>query len=151
MTETAQHVTGGCFCGAVRYEAQAYLHSAYYCHCRTCQHMGGEPFEIGIPLVAGSLNFTRGEPRYFQTSDHAKRGFCEICGARISYQPLLPEYQHFTQVLPGSLDRPEDVRPKFHIYIDSQWPWFETADDLPRLRRGEMPDDPVSWSPGQAG
>ena len=153
MTETPQHVTGGCFCGAVRYEAQAYLQSAFYCYCRTCQYMSGQPFVVGVPVVPGSLNFAHGAPRYFQTSDHGKRGFCETCGSRITYQPLNPEYQHFTQVEPGSLDHPEGVRPKLHAFVERRLPWFDTADALPRLRWDEMPEDLVTWSPdpGQGG
>ena len=36
MKDTAKRVTGGCLCGNVRYEAQVFLKSAYYCHCRIC-------------------------------------------------------------------------------------------------------------------
>ena len=147
MTETPKNVTGGCFCGAVRYEVEAFLNSAFYCHCGNCRRLYGQPVAVGVPVVPGTLRFTQGEPRYYQTSDHAKRGFCATCGSRIVYQPLRGEYQHFTQVELGSLNHPEEVRPKVHAFIESRLPWFETADELPRLEWGEMPEDLVSWSP----
>ncbi len=78
----AEKVTGGCFCGAVRYEAEVYLDDAYYCHCRTCQQTTGAPAEVGVLVKPGSLRFTKGEPKYYQTSHFAERGFCSDCGSR---------------------------------------------------------------------
>lgn len=95
MTETAQPVTGGCFCNAVRYEAEAYLDSANLCHCGNCRGLSGAPVDVGVPVVPETLRFTAGEPRYFQTSGHARRGLCQTCGSRFVYHPLRPEYQHF--------------------------------------------------------
>jgi hypothetical protein len=37
MTDLATKITGGCLCGKVRYEAEVYLRSGYFCHCRMCQ------------------------------------------------------------------------------------------------------------------
>jgi hypothetical protein len=39
------------------------------------------------------------------------------------------------QVALGSLDRPEDVRPDDHVWTQSQLPWLEVADELPRFRQ----------------
>ncbi|MBT6110714.1 MAG: hypothetical protein HOH64_11490, partial [Rhodospirillales bacterium] len=36
-----------------------------------------------------------------------------------------------------SLDKPEDVRPKAHTFVDTQLPWFELADELPRVREDD--------------
>ena len=34
-------LTGGCGCGAVRFEIDAPLTAALYCHCTRCQHRTG--------------------------------------------------------------------------------------------------------------
>ena len=49
MGDWAQPVTGGCLCGAVRYEAEVFLQSAYYCHCKSCQKSSGQPAEMARP------------------------------------------------------------------------------------------------------
>ena len=43
MSETGSvlPLTGGCGCGAVRFEVTAPLQSATYCHCRRCQRRTG--------------------------------------------------------------------------------------------------------------
>src|SRR5690606_24542852 len=58
----AEPVTGGCLCGKIRYDAQAYIRDAYYCHCRTCQKTTGAPGEIGVLLVPGTLRYEDAEP-----------------------------------------------------------------------------------------
>ena len=51
MAEKAYKVTGGCLCGAVRYEAEAYIKAAHYCHCRMCQKTSGAPADLVRALL----------------------------------------------------------------------------------------------------
>ena len=111
----AEKVTGGCFCGAVRYEAEVYLHDAYYCHCRICQKWTGAPAEIAVNVKPGSLRFTKGEPKYHPTSHFAERGFCPDCGSRLIWRPLLPEIpEWWVGFSVGSLDHPENAVQRLH-------------------------------------
>lgn len=120
MAEKAHKVTGGCLCGAMRYEAEAYIKAAHYCHCRMCQKSSGAPFEIGVSVKPGSLTFTKGEPAYYESSPFARRGFCRDCGTRLVWEaPTRPEW---TNLSVGTLDHPEEVEPSEHICVDSQVP-----------------------------
>jgi hypothetical protein len=134
MTDEATHVTGGCLCGEVNYEAEAFLKSAYYCHCTQCQKSSGAPAEIGIPVKSGTLKFTKGEPKYFVSSELGKRGFCENCGSRIVWAPNDPANEAWTNISACSLDSPGEVRPKLHSCVDTKLPWYDLADQLPHLR-----------------
>ncbi|MBT4888587.1 MAG: GFA family protein [Rhodospirillales bacterium] len=134
MTDEPVKITGGCLCGEVRFEAQAFLKSGYYCHCKQCQKSSGAPAEIGIPINAGSLTFTKGEPKYYVSSEVGKRGFCNTCGSRLVWRPNDPANDHWTNLSVCSLDNPEDVRPKAHTFVDSQLPWYHLVDNLPRMR-----------------
>ena len=143
----AEKVTGGCFCGAVRYEAEVYLHDAYYCHCRMCQRLTGAPAEVAVFFKPDSLRFTKGEPKYYQTSHFAERGFCSECGSRLMWRPLLPEVPDWWANLPvGSLDNPEDAVPTSHICVESQLPWYKIDDGLPRSGTDEYPELAALWS-----
>jgi len=136
MTDNPVPVTGGCLCGAVRYEAEAFVKSGYYCHCTQCQKSSGAPAEIGIPIKAGTLTFTNGEPKYYVSSEIGKRGFCEHCGSRLVWRPTDPANDSWTNLAVCSLDNSEDARPCRHTYVDTQLPWYELADQLPRHAQG---------------
>jgi hypothetical protein len=141
----SQRVTGGCLCGAVRYEAEAFLQRAYYCHCRDCLKSTGQVVSTGVPVRTGSLRFTKGELKYYNSSEWGRRGFCADCGSRIVWRPRRAEDDWQTNLEAGSLDNPEDVRPRMHIFADRQLPWFEIDDSLPRARADEMERVNESW------
>ena len=60
----ATRVSGGCLCGAVRYDADAFLHNGYICHCTICQRSTGQPAEITVLIKAGTLKYLKAEPKY---------------------------------------------------------------------------------------
>jgi hypothetical protein len=136
-------IEGGCLCGAVRYEADAFLDSAYYCHCKTCQRVSGTPAEVSVPVTPDSVKFSKGAPHYFRSSPFAERGFCPECGSRLLYRMLSGEW---TTVTAGSLDHPEAIHLEKHYCVDSQLPWYKTHDELPRLRSEEIPELVASWA-----
>jgi len=144
MTDKYTPATGGCFCGAVRYEAEVSLHEAYYCHCKACHKLSGTPAQVDVFVKPGTLRFTKEEPRFFQTSPFAKSGFCQHCGSRLVFIPT--EKDDWTSVMVGSLDHPERAVPREHICVESQLPWYKPADDLPRSRSEDDPDLVASWA-----
>ena len=99
--------TGGCYCGAVRYEADGEPVMKARCHCRECQYFtGGEGNDFMAMSVAG-FRFTQGEPKSYTRPDlkgAATRQFCADCGTPIlTKSPALP----VAVILKvGSLDEP---------------------------------------------
>ena len=138
MRDMPKNVTGGCLCGNVRYEAEVFLKSGYYCHCRICQKSTGQPAEITVPIKAGSLTFVKSEPKYYVSSDYGRRGFCEDCGSRLVWKAMDPDNDWLTNVTVGSLDNPAEVRPSNHIYVDTQLPWYQIDEALPKYREEEV-------------
>jgi hypothetical protein len=138
MKEQPKKVTGGCLCGKVRYEAQVFLKSGYYCHCRICQKSSGQPAEIAVQIKAGTLVFTKSEPKYYVSSEHGKRGFCDVCGARLLWQALDPQNDWMTNVTVGSLDNSAEAEPSLHIFVDTKLPWYKSDEQLPKFREAEI-------------
>src|SRR2546423_9224890 len=72
--------TGGCVCGAVRYEVSAKPIMMFNCHCRDCQRTTGGAFTPVVYVPARAFKITKGSPRYYSTPSemggHNKRGFC---------------------------------------------------------------------------
>jgi len=144
MSDEFVPVTGGCLCKAVRYEVDANLDEAFYCHCKTCQKTSGSPAAVGVLVKLETLKFTAEDPKIFQSSPFATRSFCQHCGSRIAW--VSPEKEDWTAVFVGSLDHPERVVPSEHIGVESQLPWYEIADGLPRIRTEDDPDLMNLWA-----
>ncbi len=138
MTE-GEAVTGGCFCGNVRYEARALLKSATYCHCGYCRRTSGAPAEVAVELEPGTLRWLAGEPKFFRTSPFGERGFCGACGSRLIWRLADGSGEDYANVSVGSLDAPERVEPALHQCVESQLPWYRIEDGLPRLRTQDLP------------
>ena len=139
MTEKTMPITGGCLCGAVRYEASEEPTWIAHCHCRMCQRAYGHTSGIFVGFVGvqkRALRFTKGEPKYYKSSAWAERAFCSNCGS-----PLGMRDREGHGVMVGTLDHPEEWPPKeAHSGIESQIPWNTIHDDLPRWRTEDDPD-----------
>ena len=127
----AQHVpvTGGCLCGAVRYESQEPPTEGYYCHCSMCRKHSGNVFGATVRMRGSALRFTKGQPKYYRSSDIARRGFCSECGSPLTFVfDTLPD----TWVSIGSLDHPEDWPltkqatwgQTTHVLADTKISWY---------------------------
>jgi hypothetical protein len=59
----AQTLSGGCACGAVRFECEADPVFMLNCHCRDCQRANGSAYAAILAVPRASMRL-RGEPRY---------------------------------------------------------------------------------------
>ena len=79
-------LTGGCLCGAVRYECSAKPMMTGNCHCRDCQKSSGAPFVTAMAVPASALKIS-GDVKYYEikadSGNAFSRGFCPECGARL--------------------------------------------------------------------
>jgi hypothetical protein len=118
-------MTGGCQCGAVRFAIDGELGRASICHCRMCQKAFGAFYG---PLVsAPGLSWTRGAPKHFQSSNRARRGFCEACGTPLTFEPD----DGPVEVAIGAFDEPAAVRPVIQHDLAARLPWLNEFNDLP--------------------
>ena len=125
-------------CGAIRYEVCRPPLEVYYCHCRVCQRAFGNVVGTWAQCAADSFRITRGEPKFYRSSDIAERGFCSNCGTQVVVMGF--EADEPVAVSLGSLDHPEDLRPEGHFGVESKVPWFDVQDDLPHIRTEDTPD-----------
>lgn len=130
MTET---VTGGCFCGAVRFEVHGPESFACFCHCRSCQHAAGAPVVAWATYSRDSFNVTQGDVHFYNSSPGVTRGICAACGTSISYEHA--DRPGDIDLTLNSLDDPCAPVLKAHIWTEDKQPWLTTGDDLPSYRR----------------
>lgn len=112
---------GGCYCGAVRYEAVGEPTFKAQCHCRECQYITGGGPNLFVMMPADGFRYTKGAPKQFTRSDidnPVTREFCEACGTHMVTRPRMPA----VVVKVGTLDEPALFEgPNVAIYtIDKQ-------------------------------
>ncbi len=130
---------GGCMCGGVRYRATAEPLYVCHCHCVDCRRASGAPLVTWAVFAADDVSFTRGAPKYRESSDRAARGFCPDCGSQITFQ-YHRDREHI-DIAAGTLDDPNAVTPDRHVWDDSRLRWIALTDELPRHSRGSPDDD----------
>jgi hypothetical protein len=136
MTEKTMPITGGCLCGAVRYEAIEPPTEVGICHCRMCQRVSGNAHTVTAVIPAKAFKFTRGAPKFYKSSAWAERGFCAECGSPIIFRDRTETHG----ILVGTFDHPEEWPPTLHVGIEGQISWDIIHDELPRLRSEEHPE-----------
>jgi hypothetical protein len=125
----ATYRSGGCACGAVRYRVRGTPFDECICHCIDCRRASGAPLLAWSTFLTEDVEWI-GEPKIRRSSARARRGFCPECGAQLAfYTDARPQEIDLTL---ASLDEPETVTPKRHLYIKSRIAWIAVADGLPQ-------------------
>ncbi|MBL4645959.1 MAG: aldehyde-activating protein [Hyphomicrobiales bacterium] len=121
-------LTGGCQCGAIRYQLASAPSFPHLCHCRMCQKAYGAPFSALCGIPKKDFKLTRGTPSIFKSSERVERGFCANCGTPLTFAYWDDDGMAISI---GSLDEPEKVPPTVQCCTDSQLSWFATLARLP--------------------
>ena len=129
--ELKMKITGGCYCGEVRYEVSAEPEVCVQCHCRECQYgTGGNPTAY-VSVAEDAFTVTKGEVKEFKRSDienPVRRHFCGNCGTTVSsVTPLRPGS---VIVRAGTLDDPSIYQPQVAIFTKDKQDFHHIADDL---------------------
>ena len=124
-------LSGGCLCGAVRYEFDAApLYPPTLCHCRSCQRASGAHAVAWITVPLASLQYAQGRPASIASSPGVKRGFCSHCGTPLTYwnEARAPEID----ITICTLDDPAVIAPIDHIWTADAVGWECKLAQLPR-------------------
>ena len=78
-------LTGGCLCGALRFEVDGPLRMKGLCLCRTCQVVSGGAGNLFAGVEAQGFRYTKGAPATYRRpeEDAPTREFCGACGVHI--------------------------------------------------------------------
>ena len=134
-------LTGGCHCGAVRYEVTSEPRMQAICHCRDCQQLHGAT-SVSIFVVPRESLRVEGTLNYYErlggSGKKARLGFCPTCGTRLIGMPdMAPE---LVTVSALSLDDPSIFQPQMNVYAASALHWDMIDRNLPTF--DHMPPNP---------
>lgn len=126
---------GGCYCGALRYEAEGEPMMQAQCHCRECQHISGGSPNVFMAMPIPGFRYTKGTPKSFTRADLERpvtREFCAECGSHI-----LARSPGFPAVIlkVGSLDDPSVFTPAMAIFTVDQQAFHHVPAGIPSFER----------------
>lgn len=123
-------IAGGCYCGAVRYEAAGTPFHRTICHCSICRGTTGAPMVAWFSVARDALRFTRGTPVSFASTPEGTRTFCGTCGSQLTFASA--RFPDEIDVTTCTLDDAAAMPPEDHTYARSRLPWGVLDDGLPR-------------------
>ena len=138
-------LTGGCFCGQVRYLITAPAGYTHHCHCSNCRRIHGAAFVTYSMFPRASFRWESGvdDLGAFSTSRGVSRRFCRNCGTHVAGE--MEAFPNVISISTATLDNcewpgspPDDLR---HGWVSSQAPWLQLNDGRPRHEK---------WYPGLA-
>ena len=119
--------TGGCLCGAVRYQVTGPLRAVVACHCSQCRRASGH--HVAATAAARADVDIEGPVAWYESSPGARRGFCPTCGANLFWAGPNPAR---ISIFAGSLDAPTGLRLAGHIFTADKGDYYDIADGLPQ-------------------
>ena len=139
MSEAARRsgpATGGCLCGAVRYEVTGPLRDVLICHCEECRRWGGHVSASSAARKEELVLVQSRGLRWIDSPDsdaHARRGFCGECGSSLFWDPPGRETISITA---GTLDDATGLRIVSHWFVSDAGAYYDLPDDgLPHHER----------------
>ncbi|MDJ0826789.1 MAG: GFA family protein [Rhodobacter sp.] len=129
-------LTGGCYCGAIRYRITARPVFKAQCHCRACQHFSGGGPNYFMLIPPDGFAYIQGRPSRYARPDLPSprtREFCATCGTHLTtIRPHAPEIV----VKVGTLDDPAVYGgPKAAIYTEDMQPFHLIPEGLPAFEK----------------
>jgi hypothetical protein len=136
MNDEAKRHTGGCLCGALRYEAFGEPLGSGHCYCVDCRRASGSGFIPFMGFKAEAVRFT-GESRAFRSKaangGEAVRNRCASCMSLV-FGGERDRTDSYT-IYAGSLDDPSAFHPTIAIFAEGRPPWAVIPEGLKVFER----------------
>ena len=117
---------GSCLCGDITFTAKTAARPPAACHCTQCRKQSGHHW-ASMQVLDADLTI-QGAPRWFASSDTAKRGFCPRCGSFLFWKGTDdPD----TGVSLGALDGLTELRLTRHIFIADKGDYYDIPQEDP--------------------
>ena len=133
--------TGGCLCGAIRFEVNGPSIWRTLCYCHSCCHSTGAPVVAWACFNKGQFKIVSGAISRYESSVGVFRGFCNTCGTALTYEreprddePDLNARPNEIFIATMAFDDPTLYPPEEHVRDIERVEWLHISDDLPRHR-----------------
>jgi hypothetical protein len=141
MTQKPTPITGGCMCGAVRYETTGDSVGVIHCHCQSCRKHNGAPVVTLAVFKVDQVKFSGDERKIYESSPSVGRAFCAMCGTPLTWEAIFGDLGPLCSFHISTFDNPDALMPTAHSFYSERISWFDIADNLPR-HEGFVADSP---------
>ena len=118
-----------------------------YCHCRFCQLATGAPLNAAAVYQKTAVRYFGDEPKMYTSSVIAVSGHFVATVARPCSPYTTPRMKaDFYAIRLATMDNLADFPPTVHYGVESQVPWLDINDDLPRIRADDDPEMQRRWA-----
>jgi hypothetical protein len=142
MAQAASSRTGGCHCGAVRYQVQGPPKWIAHCHCASCRKTTGTAMSTYAGYDQDRFVLLKGKPKDFASSQGVSREFCPTCGTPLTYASV--RWPGEIHVLVCTFDEPAALEPRAHMFVGEKVYWFHIGDNLPQFETVPSAAKPAS-------
>lgn len=115
--------TGGCRCGAVRFEAIGPPKFVGNCHCEDCRRSTGAAFSTYVGYLDRDVRWSGAPSKIFESSNGVRRGFCPTCGTPAFYQGS--KWAGDTHLFIGEFDDAAGLIPTGDAFPQEALPWCD--------------------------
>ena len=137
MSGIEKRYSGGCLCGALRYEAEGEPQFAGHCYCEDCRKASGSGFIPFMGFPSSAVRF-RGETLKYTSKaangNNAVRNSCPVCGSLV-FGGEVGKDTTFT-IYAGTLDDPSRFHPTVAVFTSNHPDWAVIPPDLKIFDRG---------------
>lgn len=124
---------GHCHCKAVRWESDGDVAWSCYCHCADCRRNCASPVTAFFGLPHDSVRWHGDAPKTYHSSDDVERLFCGACGTQMAYRTAHDAVN--IHLYTATLENPDDLPPRFHVFHSDHLRWLNIQDSLPRYAK----------------
>lgn len=119
--------TGGCLCGAIRFEALGPVQNPHTCSCKMCQRHSGALTSVWVEFAKAAVTWmgpgsTTVRPALFRSSPGSSRAFCQTCGSTLGAIDDKP----IVALLLGAFDavNRKELMPTYHSFRSGRPSWW---------------------------
>jgi hypothetical protein len=137
MSEQKQRYTGGCLCGALRYEAEGEPKFSGHCYCADCRKASGSGFIPFMGFPSAAVRFTGQSLKFTSAAASggtAVRNSCPVCGSLV-FGGEVGKAKVFT-IYAGTLDDPSLFAPTVAVFTRGRPAWAAIPPNLTVYERG---------------
>lgn len=127
MSDAPARRTGGCLCGAIRYEVEWPPSALVICHCGDCQKQAGTAFSVVGVSKREAIRVSGNLSRFVHPGSSGQmvtRLFCGQCGSPVLTDTPEAERNGTIFFKAGTLDETADLEPTVHFWTSSAQRWF---------------------------
>ncbi len=128
--------TGGCACGAIRYEISAEPIAMNDCQCRQCQYDSGTGHQSHLTFNGAPVKVQGEATRWNMVGEGGTvkaRAFCPTCGSPVYM--TFPDMPDLFIVSAASLDDPGRYKPQMVFWTAGGHAWDHLDPALPKFDR----------------